>query len=319
MKKIIHSLLLASLLMSFSQAELPVYMMPKGSKGGLVLLIKGDAQGVTYVTQKGSTDYKQVSTKQLDGIYFLTPKAYLEAQVAYEKGDYTKSQELLQKCIQDYQNFKGVKGNFSDLAWYEKLAIDFQIKGESALVAASGELASFNKDALDNKGHQLQVELWSEIWSLIQEGNKWKKMLRSVEPLLDSKEISLEIRAQLNYLKGLASEKDGKAADAIAAYQQVLIYGRPNQAYFKQNLLNLLALQTKDPQAIAYLKTSTPSEVKLNQAGVKVVAEVSGLIKMYEAFYPKENIQNEYLQWKGYYVKQKKSKDAEETKEEPAA
>ena len=68
-------------------------------------------------------------------------------------------------------------------------------------------------------------------------------------------------------------------------------------------------MQTKDPQAIAYLKSSIPSEVKLNQPGAKVVAEVSGLIKMYEAFYPQVNIQDEYLQWKGYYVKQKKAEE----------
>ncbi|GEM_PF-3428685 len=312
MKKIIHSLLLVALLISPVQAELPVYMMPKGSAGGLVYLIKGDAAGVTYVTQKGSAAFKEVSTRQLDGIYFLTPKSYLEAQIAYEKGDYAKAQQLLKTCVETYANFRGVKGNFADLAWYENLVIEFQLKGESAIASAGAELASFNKQSLDNKGHQLQVELWSEIWSLVAEGDKWKKMLREIDPLLESKEMSFNFKSQLYYLKGLASEKDGKTKEAIPAYQQVLIYGRPNQAFYKQTLLSLLNLQTKDAKAIAYLKSSTPSEVQLSQPGAKVVAEVSGLIKMYEAFYPQENIQNDYLQWKGYYVKQKKSKDEQD-------
>ncbi len=318
MKKIIYSLLLVGLFINWSHAELPVYMMPKGSEGGLVFLTKGDAKSVTYVTQRGSAAFKEVSTRQLDGIYFLTPKAYLEAQIAYEKGDYQKSKQLLQSLIEDYSNFRGVRGNFADLAWYENLAIEFQLQGEAAITAAQEELANFDKNSLENKGHQVQVEIWSEIWSLISQGDKWKKMLRTIDPLLDSEEINFNFKAQLNYLKGLASKNDGKNSQAIEAYQQVLIYGRPNQAYFKQTLLNLLDLQTKDAQAIAYIKSSTPSEVKLNKPGAKVVAEVSGLIKMYEAFYPEESIQNEYLEWKGYYVKQKKPEDEEKAESSAA-
>ena len=130
--------------------------------------------------------------------------------------------------------------------------------------------------------------------------------------MLRSDELSFNIKAQLYHLKGLASEKDGLKEQAIASYQQVLLYGRPNQAFYKNNLLNLLALQATDEEAIAYLKSSTPSEVKLNEPGAKVVAEISGLIKMFETFYPETKINDEYLQWKGYTVKQKKAKKSSE-------
>lgn len=179
-----------------------------------VWITGASAINIEYRETEKSTDRKRMARSNLVSLIFFEPDLYKEAMRLFENRDYAAAKEKFTACEAAFKKIEELPGNYGTLAAYYHLEC-CRILEELEELAQLLE-AFRGQTSLVRESHKKQFEVYI-AWDAVRT-KSWPRLGVLTEEMLAQPGWTGTQLAQIYYCRGLAMDGEGKATDALNAF-----------------------------------------------------------------------------------------------------
>lgn len=274
MKTILLSLALAAPLVA--QDLVPAFLINRDGIGRPVFIEAASEKTIRYRTEAQSLNRKDVRTSSVN-IVFYTPPSFKEAKAAFDSRDYKTAREKFAATREQYRHVDDLKGNYSTLAGFYELECARKLEDYEGLEAL---LSKFQPGPLVHEHHKTQMSIYPLYNALRTED--WSRLLTLCDEF-SGRELPGSLRAQIEYCRGLALEKQEQLDDALIAYNKAFVCDYAASEVIARNAaLGCFRIYSAHPEVQLAQKLHGKPEENPNSNGAFLLAEAASLVSLWD-------------------------------------
>ena len=274
MKTIILSLACAATLPG--QTLAPAFKI-EGSSTERVWIEDASEKTIRYRENPKSLNRIDIALRKIS-VLFLTPPEYSAAHALYENRNFEQAQPAFKAAREKYAFTEDVPANFSTLAGFYEMECARKLGNYEEMETL---FRKFKPGPLVLDAEKTQLELYP-LYNAIRTED-WPRLLVLTEEW-DDRNVAGNIRAQLEYSRGLALEGQGKLEDALIAYNKAMVADyAASTLLVKKAALGCFGIYNKHPDVeLARKLHGTPDEAP-NSTGASLLNEAASLVELWNS------------------------------------
>lgn len=254
-------------------------------KNGPVYVEKIVGGQLWYREKPNAVDIKPVKIATLKSVYLSRPQDFVDAVEQFENRNYEAALTAFRAVKEKYNKFSDIDNSLPALSGLYELDCLRKLKQYDKLSAAEKVFAKGKY--LTRESHKKQLEIY-KLWTASRDKDNFPLIIKQYETKWMKIKLPNYLRAQIEFVYGIALEGVGKNSAALIAYSKAT-----NADFSGSEVLSVEAMyamfelleKDEDAKAVRKLWDRNKKEdmkLKLNTVGYRRLLEAGAMVRIHD-------------------------------------